>query len=497
MNIEFDISFSLPPSEICFSCRGCCVFENADSEWRPYFTQDEIGRAINAGVSKEAFQTETGSRITLIPHGDRARCPALDPITHACTIYPVRPLDCQLYPFILMASTGDSEQAHLDGGNRRIVLALHEACPFVYDQSGNISPDLRARADRLIHWLESSETVASLSAYPGLIMPTQPDTIPIATLHHLTAALTTQNPKPKTQNCFSGLTPFQPEHYYLFDRYQSLRSTQEFYLSQSPFCAHVIWSDLLEYRWAILEDSFCLFATAHDVTHLALPPMGGGPIESAVAAVFEKMRQLNPNHIPSRIDNVDEQTAHRLGQMGYRIHQETADYLYRREDIVNLKGNRFRAQRAAANQAARHQPTLRPFTYDDREVCLSIFDQWMLKSKGETEAMMKEDARLAHQAAMNRYKELGLVGRVVCINEKIMGYTFGYWLTQDQFCILIEIADRSIRGLSTWLFREFCRGQEGAIWINTMDSASLPRLDRAKQLWHPARLVPSYTVEHI
>jgi Fe-S-cluster containining protein len=487
---------SLPPSETCFSCRGCCIFENADSVWRPYFTQDEIRQAVSTGVSKEAFRIETGSKITLIPHGDRARCPALDPITHACTIYPDRPLDCQLYPFILMWSDGGYAAVNeVSGGpGLTIILALHEACPFVYDSSGNLPPDLRARADHLINWLESSETVASLSTHSGLVMPTQPDTIPIATLRHLTAALTIQNSKPKTPNLFLSLTPFQPEHYSLFDQYRSMRPPSEWGLAHQSFCAHVIWSDLLEYRWAIIEGSFCLFATAHGVTHLALPPMGVAPTQPAVAAAFEMMRQFNPDHIPSRIDNVDEKTAHRLGQLGYRIHQETVDYLYRREDIVNLTGNRFRAQRAATNQAARHQPTLRPFHPNDREACLTLFDQWMSNAEGETEKMMKEDARFAHLMAMNRYKELGLMGRVVCINQEIRGYTFGYGLTQDQFCILIEVADGSVRGLAAWLFREFCREQEEAVWINTMDSASLPRLDRAKQLWHPARLVPSYTV---
>ena len=255
---------NLPPSEVCFSCRGCCIFEHADSAWRPYFTQDEIGQAVDAGVPKEAFQAKTGSKITLVPHGDRARCPALDPITHACTIYPVRPLDCQLYPFILMWRDGG--YAVVDGvlgwPGLTIILALHEACPFVYDPSGNLPPDLRACADPLINWLESSETVLSLSAHPGLIMPTQPDTIPIATLHLLTAALTLQNSKPKTQNLFSPLTPFLPEHYSLFDQYQSMRPIQEWGLAHHAFCAHAVWSDLLEYRWAILEGSFCLFATS-------------------------------------------------------------------------------------------------------------------------------------------------------------------------------------------------------------------------------------------
>lgn len=181
---EFSLLTSLPSSETCFSCRGCCVFDKADSPWRPYFRKEEIDLAISAGVPEQAFSKQrgpaaaTGSKIIPLPHGDAVRCPALDPMTHACVIYNVRPLDCQLYPFILMWTKTD-----------QIVLVLHEACPFVLSVSGDLSPALRLRADELTQWLQLPETITLLSNDPNLIMPTQPDTIPLATLDYLTDAL--------------------------------------------------------------------------------------------------------------------------------------------------------------------------------------------------------------------------------------------------------------------------------------------------------------------
>ena len=210
------------------------------------------------------------------------------------------------------------------------------------------------------------------------------------------------------------------------------------------------------------------------------------------------MADLNPKHIDGRIDNVNEPTAKRLEQAGYTMTSTPPDYLYRRDEIVHLTGNRFRSQRAATNQVACHQPTFRPFLPQDTNNCLALFDQWqrcpIAVPAEEINVLMREDAHFAHVAAMRRENELGLIGRVVEIAGVPLGYTFGLWLAPDQFCVLIEIADRSIRGLSAWLFREFCREQQGAKWINAMDDSGLPCLAHAKALWHPVSLIPSYTV---
>lgn len=82
---------SLPPSEECFACRGCCVFLSSDSAWIPYFRKEEIEQAVATGISKDAFPSQDGSRIAPVVYGDVVRCHALNPDTHACAIYAVVP----------------------------------------------------------------------------------------------------------------------------------------------------------------------------------------------------------------------------------------------------------------------------------------------------------------------------------------------------------------------------------------------------------------------
>src|SRR3989442_1000484 len=62
------------------------------------------------------------------------------------------------------------------------------------------------------------------------------------------------------------------------------------------------------------------------------------------------------------------------------------------------------------------------------------------------------------------------------------------------FCILFEIADRNVKGLGAYTFREFCRELESYELINTMDDSGLEGLRRAKLAYHPLRLIESYIV---
>jgi hypothetical protein len=92
------------------------------------------------------------------------------------------------------------------------------------------------------------------------------------------------------------------------------------------------------------------------------------------------------------------------------------------------------------------------------------------------------------------------------VDGRLAAYTFGYPLPislapqeggegeGSVFCILFEIADRAVKGLSQFIFREFCRELEPYEFINTMDDSGLDGLRRAKLAYHPVRLVESFIV---
>jgi Fe-S-cluster containining protein len=112
----------LVTSEYCLKCRGCCRFRKADSVWSPGLTDEDI-QMIQGQVRSDSWLVpEKRMRLIRDPSGDGFLCPFLRIDDHACGIYPVRPLECRLYPFVI---------------NRRehtVFLAVDTNCPFAEER---------------------------------------------------------------------------------------------------------------------------------------------------------------------------------------------------------------------------------------------------------------------------------------------------------------------------------------------------------------------------
>ena len=107
-----------------------------------------------------------------------------------------------------------------------------------------------------------------------------------------------------------------------------------------------------------------------------------------------------------------------------------------------------------------------------------------------------EDAKAAHGCVLAEHERIGLSGTVARAEDTIVAYTFGYWLTPRTWCVLLEVADRSIAGLAQWLFRETCRAaiRQGATYINAMDDGGLPGLRKTKLAYRPTAVINNWVI---
>lgn len=113
------------PSSVCLECRGCCRYSQSSGVWLPFFLYGEITELVNSNIlpcglfSHANVYQGRGGRIQAVKSGDHFFCPCFDVERNACKIYAQRPLDCQLYPFLL-ARKGDEA-----------FLAVDKKCPHV------------------------------------------------------------------------------------------------------------------------------------------------------------------------------------------------------------------------------------------------------------------------------------------------------------------------------------------------------------------------------
>jgi hypothetical protein len=270
-------------------------------------------------------------------------------------------------------------------------------------------------------------------------------------------------------------------------------------LAAYSFPYHVIWEEHFAYEWVELEGHGCLVAGNTEGSFLALPPIGPDPCGPVMAQAFAFLSGRNKVAALTRIENAPESLAACCRDQEYRVAPKGPDYLYRRDDLVGLHGDRYKSQRAEYNHCLKEwHPVCRDYRPNDADACLALYRRWREGVKGDAASdlsrHMAADAESAHRTGIGHAAELGLVGRVVEVNGHVAAYTFGYPLNAQTFCILFEIADRQVKGLGTYIFREFCRELAPYEFINAMDDSGLDGLRRAKLAYHPIRLVESFIV---
>jgi Fe-S-cluster containining protein len=472
------------PSSTCLRCDVCCRFPDPDSSLRPYFTGEDIEQAVAAGIDRAAFSDQHGSQVTLVPGqtNDGYQCPAFDPATAHCTIYDRRPFDCRIYPLALMWN-----EAH-----DQVVLGWDTKCPFLREQ---VPADIHRHAVHVMALLDQPGVTKTLAAHPRLIGRFQEDVVALASLPHVTEAISSQWGGVRLHQ----LTVQDIPRLALALEQSTLRGGVAPSLAAYSLPYHYMWNGLLAYWWVELHGALCLFIQSPDGWFMPLPPLGTGSIEQPLAEAFALMRRWNGASPVSRVENVSHQLAPDLERLGFRLTPKESDYVYRAIDLVTLAGDRYKSQRALCNRFEReHVVSVESYQLGDRPDCRVLFRDWSKQKRAEGleefGRLLLADAEPAHEMLWSHASALHLNGAVVRIEGRIRAYTFGYWLSNTMFCVLVEVADRTIPGLAQFVFRETCRSASvrGGEFINTMDDAGLVGLRASKQAYHPVAKVPNF-----
>ncbi|TAK07320.1 MAG: DUF2156 domain-containing protein [Candidatus Manganitrophaceae bacterium] len=292
------------------------------------------------------------------------------------------------------------------------------------------------------------------------------------------------------------LKPFELDARPLFDRYLQQTGAP---LSAYSFPAHFLWRDHFSFHWAIHRDRFLLFAEYDRCLYMPLPPLG--PADPAIVLeCFAWMDRKNPDRSISRIESIAEAEIGLYQECGFTLEWKAPEYLYRRAALAELKGDRYKSPRAACNAFEKHHPIDRPYTASDAAAAQALLKRWMsdraARHPDPIYRQMLCDSESVHRHALSEADPLGLIGRVVEVSGELAGYTFGFPLDRETFCILLEVADPKWKGGAASLFRSFCRSLDAFQWINAMDDSGIPSLRQTKESYRPERKIGCALARH-
>jgi len=465
------------PSERCLRCDVCCRFPERTSPLRPYFSREEIDRAVAQGISPAAFPDSAGSRIDLIPHpaGDGFICPAFDVTTSRCMIYDVRPLDCRLYPFALMRPPqGDG-----------LLLGWDRLCPYLREEADAMLPI--ALAPEIARHLDAA---AIVDEHPALVGAFQ-DAVWV--LEPLTPAWT-----PGAADRSAGLRPIDDGDVRRLRVFLE-RSVESDSSARHP-AAWLMWRPLMNFFWLELDRGRAVVAEQGGGYFAPVPPVAnrGESFPALCADLLAQLGRLNGGHGAARIERMSDAQRPIIESTGLRCRAQGEEYLYDRRALAELRGDDYKSARWNCNQAARRfHPSYEPYRPADLIECLRLCAAWRrLKERRPSAdgyaAALLADSFYAHWQALAHAADWGLRARVVRIGGEIKGYTVGAPLNEWTMAVLHEVADPRCPGVGAWLFREWCREFSEYAVINAMDDSDLPALRAAKTRYRPMRRLPFY-----
>jgi uncharacterized protein len=247
-----------------------------------------------------------------------------------------------------------------------------------------------------------------------------------------------------------------------------------------------IWKDSEHPRWTILNGSLCVLVEPDFEDPYFLPPVGGERVPETIAACLA---------LVPRLSRVPEAFVRRFGA-GFREEEDpnNFDYLYRVEDLAELKGKRYDGKR---NRIRKFEST---FVHEyhtlmraDVPGCVRLLEDWFeVKINGDP--CMRGEKKAIVQALAS-FELLGLKGGVVKVGGRVEAFTVGGRLAPDMAVIPIEIANPGLVGLAQWINREFVRREwSGYRLVNREQDMGLEGLRQAKLSYQPAGLVKKYNL---
>lgn len=314
--------------------------------------------------------------------------------------------------------------------------------------------------------------------------------------------------QPIAESSFDELVPVSLDDRDLFDKAFSARDER---ISDASFAASVCWAAPLDLRRVVIEDHLCLFSAADGDLSMMLPPLTMGDparLADALSACFELMDAANrdgPGVERSRIEYVGDDDLQRIQQIdpiGLSAGAMPGDYIYCRDDLVELAGGPLKNKRKLRHRFLRDYPdaVTADLTEDDVPECLALLTDWRDDADERHEGVANDqlvgldELRRRDVACTRRYlelfRELDLRTMTLRSEGQLLGFTLGEVSTPRMGVVAVEKTLPGAVGAPQFIYSEFCRTRfEGCDEINAGDDWDIPTLRFTKLSYRPVRML--------
>lgn len=280
----------------------------------------------------------------------------------------------------------------------------------------------------------------------------------------------------------------------------------EYETSGLSFSALYMWRDINEFCFEIIGDYMCISGISHleldQKLNFMFPPLTktgsydrnklretileAKKIFESEGAVFNL--RLVPEHMTQLICDA-------VPEIEFSEDRPNFDYIYRREDLVELRGKKYHAKKNYINSFKKN------YEYEYEPINSGMADELMefieffnsRKEIPEHEMELLKNEEAAMRDVFENFEACGYYGGIIRIDGRIQALTAGGRLGSNMLTQHIEKANTDYRGLYPMICNEFCKAlPEDIEFINREEDMGIENLRKAKLSYKPVKLLEKY-----
>ncbi|MEJ2715714.1 MAG: phosphatidylglycerol lysyltransferase domain-containing protein [Deltaproteobacteria bacterium] len=268
-------------------------------------------------------------------------------------------------------------------------------------------------------------------------------------------------------------------------------------ISELTFTNLFMWRCRYHPVWRVWGDCLLIILQPEDAPPFGLPPVGPGNKSDALAFLCRSLGEVSPEIKLARADSDFVNTYVDSGDFEIVEDRDNSDYVYRAEDLINLRGNKYHGKKNHVNRFRKENEY--EYLTLDAELAgrfLDLQEEWCALRECELNPGLFQEHIAIHEAVMH-HEELGITGGAIVIEGKVEAFAFGELLNPDTAVIHGEKANPEIPGLYAAINQQFCKEAWSHVqYINREQDLGVDGLRKAKLSYHPDHLVDKFTLIH-
>lgn len=275
--------------------------------------------------------------------------------------------------------------------------------------------------------------------------------------------------------------------------------------SEMSFSYMYMWRKNYNIQFSIINDMLCIVSVSRAITPFAFCPipLGEFSMERFKKTVLELKTYFDNKGWKLTFRRVEEHMVelfikHLDSVLTIKKNDNSADYIYYTDSLINLSGKKLSAKRNHINRFMREYGN---FEYEEirpalAPECMRIFNEWCEKNNSCDCEFPDECEKWACSELLNNWDSLPrLKGALIKVDGRFVAFTIGEMLNEDTAVIHIEKGNTDILGIYPLINREFIsKTFPHTKYVNREEDMGKEELRKAKRSYQPLKQLKKYII---